>query len=196
MRLTDAERGALNAAMDRYAEGNEAAFAVVYDILEPVLTGFFVPRTGGDRARVEDLVQETFEHMHLARRNYVTGSYVLPWVFAIARNLLIDAHRRTWREILFTTAEDDAAALDLVVDRSSIPDDLAVMRQMAEIVRAALDRLPACQRAVFDLREEGLSEAETASVLGKTAATVKMAMHHARIALRKALGLVETPETP
>jgi DNA-directed RNA polymerase specialized sigma24 family protein len=119
--------------MDRYADGEDAAFAEVYDLLAPMLLGFFA-RQSGDSVLAEDLAQQTLLQMHAARRNYATGSDVVPWAFAIGRNVLIDARRRTRKEVLFPTAEDDAAALDLGVDRSSIPDDLAESRQMADRV--------------------------------------------------------------
>jgi len=195
MRLQDAERRALNVAMDRYADGEDAAFAEVYDLLSPMLLGFFARQTG-DRVCAEDLAQQTLLQMHAARRNYVTGSDVVPWAFAIGRNVLIDTRRRTRKEVLFQTAEDDAAARDLGVDRSSIPDDLAESHEMAGIVDAELGRLPVAQRAAYDLvRREGLSVAETAEVLGTTPTAVKLRVHRVYEALRAVLGREEKPAT-
>jgi RNA polymerase sigma-70 factor (ECF subfamily) len=196
MRLRDDERRALNAAMDRYAEGEDAAFAEVYDLLAPRLLAYF-QRLLGDHQRAEDIVQQTLLQMHAARRNYATGSDVLPWAFAIGRHVLIDARRRTRKESLFATAEGDAAALDLTVDRASSPDDLAETRQMADLVRAELDRLPAAQRAAYDLvRTEGLSVAQTAEILGTTPTAVKLRVHRVYQMLRGLLGGAERPATP
>jgi RNA polymerase sigma-70 factor (ECF subfamily) len=196
MRLRDDERRALNAAMDRYAEGDDAAFAEVYDLLAPRLLAYF-QRLLGDHQRAEDIVQQTLMQMHAARRNYATGSDVLPWAFAIGRHVLIDARRRTRKEALFATAEGDAAALDLTVDRASSPDDLAETRQMADLVRAELDRLPAAQRAAYDLvRTEGLSVAQTAEILGTTPTAVKLRVHRVYQMLRGLLGGAERPVTP
>jgi RNA polymerase sigma-70 factor (ECF subfamily) len=197
MKLRDDERRALNAAMDRYAEGDDAAFAEVYDLLAPRLLAFF-NRQLGDATRAEDIVQQTLLQMHAARRNYATGSDVMPWAFAIGRRVLIDARRRTRKEVLFHSAEADAAALDLGVDRESVPDGLASTREMAEMVRAELNRLPASQRAAYDLvREEGLSVAQTAEVLGTTPTAVKLRVHRVYEALRRVLGIGrEKPVTP
>jgi RNA polymerase sigma-70 factor (ECF subfamily) len=174
--------------MDRYAEGADAAFGEVYDLLAPRLLAYF-HRLLGDRDRAEDVVQQTLLQMHAARRNYVTGSDVLPWAFAIGRHVAIDAHRRTRNETLFPTAEGDAAALDLTVDRASSPDDLAATRQMADLVRAELDRLPAAQRAAYDLvRTEGLSVANAAEILGTTPTAVKLRVHRVYQMLRAVLG--------
>jgi RNA polymerase sigma-70 factor (ECF subfamily) len=196
MRLRDDERRALNVAMDRYAEGDDAAFAEVYDLLAPRLLAYF-QRMLGDHERAEDIVQQTLLQMHGARRNYATGSDVLPWAFAIGRHVLIDARRRTRKEVLFATAEADAAALDLTVDRASSPDDLAATRQMADLVRSELDRLPASQRAAYDLvRTEGLSVAQTAEILGTTPTAVKLRVHRVYQMLRGLLGGAERPATP
>jgi RNA polymerase sigma-70 factor (ECF subfamily) len=196
MKLRDDERRALNAAMDRYAEGDDAAFGEVYDLLAPRLLAFF-NRQMGDKTRAEDIVQQTLLQMHAARRNYATGSDVVPWAFAIGRRVLIDARRRTRKEVLFHSAEADAAALDLGVDRASVPDDMASTREMAEMVKAELNRLPASQRAAYDLvREEGLSVAQTAEVLGTTPTAVKLRVHRAYEALRRVLGIAEKPVTP
>lgn len=197
MKLRDDERQTLNAAMDRYAEGNDSAFAEIYDLLAPRLLAFF-NRQLGDTARAEDMVQQTLLQMHAARRNYVTGSEVLPWAFAIGRNALIDSRRRTRKEVLFTTSADDAAAVDLRVDRVSNPDDLAATREMADLVRSELARMPATHRAAYDLvRAEGLSVAETAEILGTTPNAVKLRVHRVYNALRSVLGIGEpAPETP
>jgi RNA polymerase sigma-70 factor (ECF subfamily) len=186
----------LNLAMDRYAEGDDAAFGEVYDLLAPRLLGFFT-RQLGDRVRAEDLVQQTLLQMHAARRNYVTGSDVVPWAFAIGRNALIDSRRRTRREVLFQSAEEDAAAHEGEIDRASVPDDLALTKEMAEVATAELARIPAAHRAAYDLvRQEGLSVAQTAEVLGTTPTAVKMRVHRAYEALRVALGIGQRTVTP
>src|SRR5690349_17499325 len=90
----DAHRGtsapvadALDAAMDRYARGEDAAFAEVYDRLAPRLFGFLLRYTR-DHAKVEDVVQQTMLQMHKNRGRFMPGAEVIPWAFAIARRLL------------------------------------------------------------------------------------------------------------
>jgi RNA polymerase sigma-70 factor (ECF subfamily) len=187
MQVSDDAHLALNAAMDRYADGDDAAFGEVYDHLAPRLLSFFI-RQVQDRARAEDLVQQTLLQMHAARRNYAQGSNVLPWAFAIARHVLIDTRRRSSREVLFDTAEDNAAALDRNVTRDSSPEDFAVTREMAERVSRELDRLPEGQRTAYDLvRREGLSIVDAAEVLGTTPTAIKLRVHRAYEALRAVL---------
>lgn len=80
-------------AMSRYARGDATAFDAVYDALAPQLARYLRPRVR-DEARLEDIIQQTFLQMHHARGNFVIGAAVMPWAFAIARRLMIDAGRR------------------------------------------------------------------------------------------------------
>lgn len=182
-------REALTTAMDRHADGDDAAFGEVYDLLAPRLYGFFVRQTG-DTARAEDLVQQTLLQIHAARLAYARGSDVLPWAFCIGRRLLVDGRRRTRREVLFDTAEQDAAALDSRVERFSVPEGLTLTRELAARAEQELERMPASHREAYMLvRHEGLSVAQAAAVLGTTATAIKLRAHRAYEALRAALAV-------
>src|SRR5262249_19343460 len=102
----ESQRGALTAAMDRYADGDTAPFRTVYDLLAPRRTAFF-SRGTHDTGRAEDLVQQTLLQMHRARQTFVRGSDVCPWAYAIGRRLLIDAHRRNKNEVPVDSATDE-----------------------------------------------------------------------------------------
>jgi RNA polymerase sigma-70 factor, ECF subfamily len=181
------ERRALTHAMDRYADGDVAAFGEVYDRLAPRLCGFFFRQTGS-HAQAEDLVQQTLLQMHAARSVFTRGSDVLPWAFSIARRLLVDSRRRTKKEVLFDTGAEDVAALDAKVERYELPHELVATRELVERAEAELARLPAAQRDAYMLvRQEGLSIAAAAEVLGTTATAVKLRAHRAYEALRVAL---------
>ena len=81
---------------------------------------------------------------------------------------------------------DGSAVAPVAPDRS--PADTAIATETADLVAAAVTRLPSQQRAVVVLRIwEGLSYAEIAEVVGRTEATVRSHMHHGLAALRKSL---------
>lgn len=181
------ETAALDEAMDRYARGEDGAFGVVYDGLAPRLYAFVLRRTR-DRARAEDVVQQTMLHIHRARGSFEPGAEVVPWAYAIARRALIDSVRRGPKEALAAT-EDDLAQ-DLVASLDAPADDLVAARELAARIQAELDKLPENQRAAFELlKQEGLSVREAASALGTTVAAVKLRAHRAYEALRDALAL-------
>ena len=176
-------RSEADAAMERYAAGDDSAFAAVYDAIAPRLYGYLVRQTR-DRARAEDLLQQTMLHMHRARSRFIPGAEVTPWAFAIARRLLLDGLRRGRREVV--TANDDP-------DDGPSPEPQAEQVVQAIELAARVERvlagIPASQRVAFELiKNEGLSVAEAAQVLGTTVAAVKLRAHRAYEALRSALG--------
>jgi len=176
-------RAEADVAMEHYACGEDAAFARVYDALAPRLYGYLLRQTH-DRARAEDLLQQTMLHIHRARARFMPGAEVTPWAFAIARRLVVDGARRDRREILAEDGEPDPGeSLDPGAD------DLVQAQQLADRVRRVLAALPESQRAAFELiKQEGLSVAEAAQVLGTTVSAVKLRAHRAYEALRGALG--------
>lgn len=190
----DDARDALDRAMDRYAGGEDGAFAELYDGLAPRLFAFLLRQTR-DRARAEDVVQQTMLQIHRARGRFIPGAHVVPWAFAIARRLLIDQHRRRGREVLSST--DDEATGELLVSLDAAADELAIAKEALAKVDAELRRLPENQRVAFELiKQEGLSVAEAAEALGTTVAAVKLRAHRAYESLRAALGIEKTPGKP
>ena len=176
-------RAQADAAMERYSRGDDSAFALVYDALAPRLYPFLLRQTR-DRGGAEDLLQQTMLHIHRARDRFIPGAEVTPWAFAIARRLLVDGLRRGRRELLTDDGEPSAHA-------SGEPgaEDLVHARELAERVEGALAKLPQSQRVAFELiKQEGLTVAEAAQVLGTTVAAVKLRAHRAYEALRVALG--------
>jgi RNA polymerase sigma-70 factor (ECF subfamily) len=170
-------------AMERYAGGDNAAFGQVYDALSPRLYGYLLRQTR-DHARAEDLLQQTMLQIHRARDRFIAGAEVMPWAFAIARRLLVDDIRRNRRVILSDDGNADAGTSDL-----ARADDIVHAGEMAIRVQHILEQLPHSQRAAFELiKQEGLTVAEAAQVLGTTVAAVKLRAHRAYEALRAALG--------
>lgn len=184
-RKAETSSAALDAAMDRYARGEDGAFAEIYDGLAPRLQSFLLRHTR-DRARAEDVVQQTMLQIHRNRGRFILGGQVVPWAFAIARRLLIDQHRRGGREVLAPTGDDSRAQLLAAVDAPA--DDVASAKELAARLSKELARLPENQRVAFELiKQDGLSVAEAAQVLGTTVAAVKLRAHRAYEAMRAVL---------
>jgi RNA polymerase sigma-70 factor (ECF subfamily) len=137
-----------DAAMDRYACGEEAAFGELYDLLAPRLTTFLLRRTR-DPARTEELVQQSFLQIHCARQHFSPGAAVMPWAFAIARRLLIDGHRKSQREGR-TDPGGEAALEDRPDDREAI-DAVVAKRRLAARVQDELALVPEPHRLAFEL---------------------------------------------
>jgi RNA polymerase sigma-70 factor (ECF subfamily) len=169
--------------MERYAAGDDAAFADLYDSLASQLYSYLVRQTR-NRAHAEDLVQQTFLQVHRARGTFIPGSEVRPWIFAIARRLMIDDLRRKRRETNHQQEELQAGDRD-AVDR---PDQELVARRLADRLHQALLKIPESQRTAYTLtKQQGLSLVEAAQVLGTTVTAVKLRTHRAVEALRAVL---------
>ena len=172
---------ALDVAMRRYADGDDAAFREVYAPLAPQLLGF-ARRWSRSSAMAEDAVQQTFFLVHRARGSFERGAATSPWVFAILRRVLIDANRRERRAAAQAESSVDRHALHL----GSRPDEDYRARELADRLTREHDKLsPRQQEAFAMVRTAGLSFGEAAATLGSTSAAVKLRLHRATRALRR-----------
>jgi RNA polymerase sigma-70 factor, ECF subfamily len=187
---SDPEREKANAAMERYARGDDRAFSELYDSLAPRLRRYLL-RASGDPGSADDLLQQTMLQIHRARGRFIVGAEVLPWAFAIARRLLIDGIRRRKNErstISLETGGHEASPVDVAAVQYGA-DELLDGQRLVRALDAELERLPESHRMAFELlKNEGLSIREAAEVLGATPTAVKLRAHRAYAALRVALG--------
>lgn len=98
----------MQSLMTRYQAGDGEAFETLYRELAPPLRRHLL-RLARDPSRVDDLVQETFLHIHRARRTYDPGLPLMPWAYAIARHVfLMDCrYRRRRAESLHVALEEN-----------------------------------------------------------------------------------------
>lgn len=179
-------RAEADVAMERYSAGDDAAFALVYDALAPRLLGYLLRRTKNEEDAA-DLLQQTMLHIHRGRGDFIAGAEVTPWAFAIARRLLSDTLRRGGPR-----TRVDADGLERQPSETPRPDDLVHVRELAVHVQRTLAQLPESQRAAFQLiRQDGMSLAEAARVLGTTVGAAKLRVHRAYESLRGALADAE-----
>ena len=144
------------------------------------LWGFCLRLTGQDRARAEDVVQET---MLRAWRNFSVldrsqGS-VRAWLFTVARNIVIDDWRSKRSQSEFPVAE---------VPEAVDPGDRTDQLLLSWVVAEAVTKLSREHRTVLlECYYRGASVAEAARRLGVPEGTVKSRTHYALRALRLAL---------
>lgn len=103
------------------------------------------------------------------------------WLFAIAHNTLVDAHRGNH----FECPIDDVLGL---FDQSPSPEEMTLQRETSQSVTALLSRLSDDQRHVLELRLAGLSSKEIGSVLGKHPNAIDQAQYRAVQRLRQLTG--------
>ena len=145
--------------------GDRSAFDALYRRYARPVFGLALRRLG-DRGRAEDAVQETFASVWRAARSYrPERGPGAPWLYAVARNAIVD-NGRTRREPPID-APDEVAGDDGPADR-------AESGWVAWRVHRALAELPDSERRVIELAYwGGRSQSEIADLLGIPLGTVK-----------------------
>jgi RNA polymerase sigma-70 factor (ECF subfamily) len=152
----------------------------LHDEHAAALWGYCLRLTGHDRARAEDVTQETLLRAwrHFSVLDESQGS-VRAWLFTVARNLVVDEWRSRRSRSEVTVAE-----VPEVVD----PRDQTDQQLLSWVVAEAVTTLSADHRAVLlECYYRGASVAEAAVRLGVPEGTVKSRTHYALRALRLAL---------
>ncbi len=171
-RFDPASAEATNDAMERYARGDDRAYARVHEALETRLRRFALA-LGGSEAAADDVIQQTLLQIHLSRTRFVRGASVIPWAYAIARNVIRDARRRMATEQRLAPDAPDAEARG--------PDEDLDQKRRWTVVDEEIRRLPERLREAFLLvNVEELPVSEAAEALGISAANVKVRAWRAR----------------
>ncbi len=142
-----------------------------------------------DRASADDIVQETFIRAWRHLPQLSSGDYpARPWLFRVARNLLIDADRAARSRPVTVRAQAaeegrDDTGLDQVLDQQLVTDAL---HQLS----------PAHRAVVVETFYRGRTLAKVAGQLGIPASTARSRLHYALQALRRQLEDREATGSP
>jgi len=129
----------------------------------------FLRRNWRDKSEIEDLLQEVYVRVYEAARKELPQS-AKPFVFTIARNLLINRFRQ--QQVVAIEAVADLDTLEVSADDPA-PDRAAIAREEFRRLQAAIDRLPPrCREAITLGRIEGLTGREIAHRMGISEAAV------------------------
>ncbi len=137
--------------------------------LEAVLIQY-LSRGARSKADVEDLRQDLYERVCTAARQGLPNP-TRPFVFTIARNLLINRVRRE-HIVSFDTVEN-LEELNIAIDEPAA-DRVVIARQELRRLQAAMEKLPQRQRDAIVMRKlGGLSVPEIAQRAGTAERTVR-----------------------
>jgi RNA polymerase sigma-70 factor, ECF subfamily len=161
------------------ADDEVALMQQLHDDHAGALWGYCLRLTGHDRARAEDVVQETllraWRHREVLER---PAPAVRGWLFTVARNIFVDQWRSRKAHPEVVTAEPPETATGDDTDQLLL----------SWVVAEALSTLSADHRAVLvECYYRGRPVADAAERLGIPPGTVKSRTHYALRALRLAL---------
>jgi RNA polymerase sigma-70 factor (ECF subfamily) len=129
----------------------------------------FLRRNWRNKGEIEDLLQEVYVRVYEAARKELPQA-AKPFVFATARNLLINRFRQ--QQVVAIEAVADLETLEIGADDPA-PDRAAIAHEEFRRLQSAIDRLPPrCREAVILGRIEGLSGREIAQRMGISEAAV------------------------
>ncbi len=164
------------------AKREREAFGQLYDRYVRRVYGTIYARVG-NRAEAEDLTAQVFLQAleNLPRLDASRGGFG-PWIFGIARNLLVDRHRRNCRRVTIPV-EEAPPGQDLQTTEGL--DESLITKQRAGWLWQRVMELPAAQREVITLRfVHDLKTEEIASLMGRSVAAVKQLTYRALENLR------------
>ena len=161
--------------MARYQQADAEAAALLVELLSPRLYRFFASQMGS-QTDADDMLQELWLRIHRVRHTYRPGQPLLPWAYAIAHRVRVDAYRRRRRQ-----------AREIGVDVLPEPatrEERTEVPPFEELVAALADG----QREVVTmLKVDGLSVEEIARATSSTIGAVKQKAHRAYERLRNLL---------
>ena len=174
----------LETTVERCRAGDEEAWSLLVNTtIGPIyrLCASFAPTA----AEAEELTQEVYLKLWENLERYRPGSNFMAWAWRVAKNLLIDAHRRGRRE-------REAAWLDSeVLDRlpaNDSPARRAEYRQRLRLVAQGLSQIDEELARLILLRDfAGLSYQEIAQALDLPLGTVKSRLNRGRLELATAV---------
>lgn len=134
----------------------------------------------GEEAEALDLTQEAFAAAFTTLARFDTSRSFRTWILRIAVNKCHDWARRRKVRRFFAFARPIEAALDIADDAASPEDALSHREEIARLRRALASLPPPLKEPLILFAIEGLSQAETAEVLGLTQKAVELRVARAR----------------
>ncbi|MDR3118857.1 MAG: sigma-70 family RNA polymerase sigma factor [Mediterranea sp.] len=153
----------------------------------------FIMRRVPSKEDSEDILQDVFYQLSKidAEENPIRS--ISSWLYAVARNLIIDRSRKHKEEEISCQPDTDENnsfldAAQLIPDEDASPESDYAKALVWEELEAALSELPAEQRAVFELTElQGFSFKDISESTGITVNTLISRKHYAVLHLRRRL---------
>jgi RNA polymerase sigma-70 factor (ECF subfamily) len=163
--------------VERALHGDGDAWVAVYARLRPRLFAMCLRRLG-NREDAEDALGETMVRAVRAANTFRWKNAGFDaWIFRICRNTVVDMLRSRSRLAVLPTSEGRS-------ENDPVEEGVVVADEHAT-VRRALDRLPADDRELLELRViGGLSSEEVAYVLGMRPGAVRTAQSRALARMR------------
>ncbi|WP_205509975.1 RNA polymerase sigma-70 factor [Longitalea arenae] len=169
----------------RIADGDEAAFASLFNRYYPLLRPFILKFTRS-ADKTEEMLQETFMRVWLNRDQLPEVENLRAWIFTIASRQCLQAirtelnHRRKLARL--QTREETR-------QEANTPFEFTQLAEISRLVSQAVNNMPPQRQRIYRMsREQGLKPAAIAEALSLSVTTVKNALVTALKDIRNHLG--------
>ncbi len=170
--------------VDLAKTGDQHAYAQIYDRYVGMVYGYVYRRVGGQKQLAEDLVGDVFLRGWRRMSTFEwQGVDFGAWLMTIARNRVNDHYKSARYRLDSTAGEiyDPKPTMEMAVDS---PERIAIARDMARSLGAALEQLKDDHREVVELRfVHGMSVSDTAATMQRTIGATKALQYRALRAL-------------
>lgn len=153
------------------AQRDAARFDALYARYERDIFAFIRSRIQGDPAHIEDLTSKVFTKALAGLDGFSAGSF-RGWLYRITHNVVIDDLRAHRPSVPIDT-------IDVLEDPGESVDGHVMRRMFQTALQDALDVLSPAQRAVIDLRLQGLTARQIGEHLDMNPEAVKSAQYRA-----------------
>lgn len=176
----DATEDAGTAAYRRYLEGDDGGMiTIITGYRDPLI--IFLSHCAADPADSEDLAQETFIKIATKRPAFRGKSSFKTWLFAIGRNLALDAERRKKKTVPISKMPDVAD------DVMSIEKNY-ICTERDRTLRDVMHKLsPEYRQVLWLVYFENLTDKETARIMKRSTHAIETLLCRARKALEDKL---------
>lgn len=142
-----------------------------------------------DDAQAEDVVQDAYVRAYEHLSQFSGRASFASWLIRIAVNEGLSRLRSRKRHPEQEAAPEEIGdRMDRFASPMPNPEQQAVTSEIHSLLEQSIEALPDTNRVVFVLRDvEGMTTTETSQALGISEENVKVRLHRARAALRKAL---------
>ncbi|WP_420237471.1 RNA polymerase sigma factor [Telmatobacter bradus] len=194
-------RAQLKEALDLLHTGDSERIGEALAILQGTVFAFSM-KVCGHREDAEDTMQEVLLRSlsHLAKIEHPRALAV--WLYTVTRNRCWRSRRKLAhapKEFLSLEQlmPDRDELQQLLEDKSSSPEENASRVEEAQFLHRAVLTLPAVYRIVLVLHDmEELDNDLVSEILGIQPGTVRVRLHRARLAVRKAMALLLQGHSP